>query len=260
MSTRERDIWANAVRFYREFLGARWHLDLENLRLNRDLLNLSGNTGAQPPDSIQGIAAVLGGVMPIYRRLWWPPHDRGNRAWTAKLVPVLRRHEARFVQMTRRVYDAQWPDAPFRVDVSAYFNARAGYTSLDGHIVMYSTDPDSQDLYALEMLLHEVQHAHRISDQAISPSTLEPAFRAAGAKPPGNLEHALLFATAGEFVRSVAAAEKLPEHTPYWIKRDFARQEAWRDLISPVQKFWLPVIRGESSRLEAIAAIARAFQ
>jgi hypothetical protein len=86
--------------------------------------------------------------------------------------------------MTIRVYGATWPAAPFRVDVSAYFNSRAGYTALEGHIVMYSTDPASQDLYALEMLLHEVQHAESISDPAIAPSVLAPAFDAAVSKQP----------------------------------------------------------------------------
>jgi hypothetical protein len=260
MSGRERDIWIDAVRFYRESVGTRWHLDLGNLRLNRDLVNLGGNVAAQPPDTIKGIEAVLSGAMPIYRKLWWPRHDRGNRAWIANLVPLLRRHEARFEQLTIRVYAAKWPDSPLRVDVSAYFNSRAGYTSWEGHIVMYSTDPASQDLFALEMLLHEVQHAQGISDQVISQSALAPAFESAGAKQPDNLWHALIFASAGEFVRSVAAAEELPEHTPYWIKQGFERREEGSDLIAPVQKFWLPVIGGESSRSEAIASLAHAFR
>lgn len=260
MSSRDRDIWVNAVRFYRESIGTRWHLDSENLRLNGDLRNLGGDVAAQPPDRIKGIAAALGSAMPIYRRLWWPQHDRRNRAWIAKLVPLLRRHEARFVEMTIRVYSAKWPNSPFRVDVSAYFNYRAGYTSFEGYIVMYSTDPASQDLYALEMLFHEVQHAHQISDRVISQSALAPAFQAAGAKQPDNLWHALIFATAGEFVRSVATAEQLPEHAPYWVRQGFERQEAWSKLIPPLQKFWLPVMRGQSSTPEAIAALSHAFQ
>ncbi len=259
LSSPERDIWINAVSFYRESVGARWHLDLENLRLNQDLVNLGGNPATQPPDSIKGIAAVLRGAMPIYQKLWWPRHDEGNRAWIAKLGPLVRGHEERFVQMTIRVYGASWPDSPWRVDVSAYFNARAGYTSLEGHIVLYSTDPGSQDLYALEMLFHEVQHAEVISDQAIAPSVLAPAFEEAGVQQPDNLSHALIFATAGEFAASVAAAERLPEHTPYWIKQGFESQKGWSNLVPAVQKHWLPLVRGETSRPEAIAALAHAF-
>jgi hypothetical protein len=259
MSDTQRAIWTDALTFYRESLGARWHLDLENLRLNQDLVNLGGNVAAQPPDTIQGIAAVLGSVMPIYQKLWWPQHDRQNRAWIAKLVPLVRRHESRFVDLTIRIYDAKWPDSPLRVDVSTYFNSRAGYTSLEGHIIMYSTDPASQDLDALEMLFHEVQHAQGISDQVASESALAPAFQAAGAKQPGSLWHALIFATAGEFARSVTAAEQLPEHTPYWIKQGFESREEWSDVIPAVQKFWLPAVRGQSSRADAIAALSRAF-
>jgi hypothetical protein len=259
VSAAEREIWMAAVKFYRESLGSQWHLGRDNLRINRDLVNLGGNIAAQPPETIKGIAAALGSTMPIYRKIWWPQHDRANRAWIAKLVSILRRHEVRFVELTARVYDATWPDSPFRVDVSAYFNSRAGYTSFEGHIVLYSKDPASQDLYALEMLLHEVQHAHGISDQAISQSALAPAFKAAGSKQPENLWHFLIFATAGDFVRSVAGMERLPEHIPYWTKQGFAKQDEWRDLISPVQRLWLPAIRDQTSSAHAIAALARAF-
>jgi len=260
MSGAERDIWLNAVRFYRESLGSRWHLDRDNLRINQDLIRLGGNIAVQPLETIKGIAAVLASAVPVYRRLWWPQHDQTNRAWIAKLVPVLRRHEARFVELTARVFETTWPDSPFRVDVSAYFNARAGYTSFEGHIVLYSKDPASQDLYALEMLLHEVQHAHGITDQAISQAALAPVFKAAGNRQPENLWHFLIFASAGEFVRSVATNERRSEHIPYWMKQDFGKQDDWRDLISPVQELWLPAIRGKTSREEAIAALSRAFR
>ena len=75
---------------------------------------------------------------------------------------LLRRHEAAFVQMTTTVRESKWPAVPWRVDVTAYPNYRAGYTTSEGHIVMFSTDPGNQNLYSLEMLLHEVQHAEAI--------------------------------------------------------------------------------------------------
>lgn len=109
------------------------------------------------------------------------------------------------------------------------------------------------------MLLHEVQHVEPISDPAIGPNVLAPAFKAAGAKQPENLGHVLIFATAGEFARSVAAAEGLREHTPYWIKQGLDKQDVWSSLWPIVQKYWLPVVRGKTAREEGIAAIARAL-
>jgi hypothetical protein len=258
LSGPDREIWLEAVAFYRASVAPRWHLDLEMLRLNRELLLLHGDPSADPPDRIKGIAATLRSTMPIYRKLWWAEHDRTNRLWIARLTPLLRRHEARYVQLTTRVYGTAWPDSAIRVDVSAYFNSRAGYTAREGRIVMYSKDPDSQDLYALEMLLHEVQHVEPISDPAIGFSGLAAAFKAAGAKQPENLAHVLIFATAGEFARSVAAAEGLPEHTPYWIKQGLDKQDVWSSLWPIVQKHWLPIVRAEISRDEGLAAVARA--
>jgi hypothetical protein len=256
----QRVAWLDAVASYRKSFGTRWHLDQENLRLNRGLLNLGGNLAAEPPDTMPGIGPVLRAAMPLYRKLWWPRHDRANRAWIATLVPILSRHEAGFVRLTNRIYNATWPETRLRVDVSAYFNSRAGYTSIDGHIVMYSSDPASQNLYALEMLLHEVQHTRFVSDRIASFEALAPAFQAAGAKQPENLWHALLFATAGEYVRSVSLAERRPEHKPYWIEQGFEKREGWSDLVPLVQKYWLPVVRGESSTPDAIAALARAIR
>jgi hypothetical protein len=260
LSQEERDIWLKAAAFYRDSVAARFHLDLEMLRFKRTLMLLNGDTAARPPDGIKGIAEILGSVMPIYRKMWWPEHDRQNRDWITNLMPLLRRHQAAYVQMTSRLYGAKWADSPYRVDVSTYFNSRAGYTAREGVIVMYSADPGSQGLYALEMLFHEVQHVEGISSLALDSKVLTPAFEAVGAELPINLTHALVFATAGEFARSVARSDRLPEHVPYWIREGFESQDEWKRLVPVVQKYWLPVVRGETSRTDGIAALARALR
>ncbi len=250
--------WLESVRFYRDSIAATSYWDSGMLELKDELLKLGGNPQSRPRDIIDGVSAALVRAMPVYQRTWWPQHDKDNRAWIESVLPRLRAHEKQYVDMTVRVHGAAWPAEPWRVDVSAYANFGAGYTTYEGHIVIYSTDERNQDLYALETLFHEIQHAGAIRGQTFD--AIPHIFKARGAEPPDNLWHALIFATAGEFVRSVAASEGRPQHIPYWIREGFENFGGWGNLIPAVNQYWLPVVRGEASREEALAALADALQ
>lgn len=258
MSSEARAVWLRAVGFYRGAVASRSHWDLDMLRLKRELLNLSGDPKARPPDRIAGIAEALSTAMPIYRDKWWPQHDAANRAWIDQVVGRLRRHENGFVAMTTRVHGAEWPSQRWRVDASAYANGIAGYTTREGHVVVFSTDPGIQDLHGLEMVFHEIQHATVI--EGTTPRALERAFGAAGVEVPANLSHALIFATAGEFVRSIAAGEERPRYEPYWITEGFEALDGWSQLVPAVNRHWLPVLRGETSRDDGLTSLAQAFR
>lgn len=257
LSDEDRSAWLQSVSVYRERLASKGHFDPEMLAIKEELLGLGGDPGARPSGRIAEAGEALRNAMPVYLRRWWPRHDKANRAWTESVTTRLRTHEQRFVEMTIRVYGAVWPEERWRVDVSAYANWAAGYTTSDGHVVIYSTDPRNQGLYALETVLHEIQHARVILGRTLT--DLSRAFEAAGADPPGNLWHALIFATAGEFVRSAAASEGSPAYIPYWIKEGFGDRLGWGELMPAVNRHWLPVVRGETSREEAFAALARAL-
>jgi len=256
LTAEERTGWMQALDFYRTFMAERGNFDLGMMRTKWDLLTLGGDPAGHPPDRIPGIGAALEAAMPVYRQRWWASHDRANRRWIEAVMPKLRRHEAAYVQLTMKVHESIWPSTPFRVDVTAYPNYRAGYTTREGHIVMFSTDPNNQDLYSLEMVLHEVQHAETI--EATTPAALAAAFEAAGSRPPGNLSHAMIFATAGEFVRSIAGKESVAAYQPYWLKQGLDTRDDWKDLVAPIANYWLPVVRGELSRKEGLERLAGA--
>jgi hypothetical protein len=258
LSDSERAAWLNAVTFYRQSVANRSHFDPGMLRQKRALLELGGDLETEAvPDEIPGIAAALTVAMPVYRSQWWPDHDRANRAWIATAEPFVRRHEARYVDMTRRIYDVEWSEAPRRADVSAYANARAGYTA-EGHIVIYSTDVGNQALYGVETLFHEIQHTREVG--ATARVQLATAFEVAGIDQPENLWHSLIFATAGAFVQSIAEQENLPEHVPYWIREGFDGLQGWRPLVFAVHEHWLPVVRGDASKEEGLAALVSSFR
>ena len=256
LSSEQRRDWLQAIAFYRDSVAARGHFDDQMLQLKQDMLGLGGDPQARPPDEIQGISAALAVAMPVYQARWWADHDQANRAWIAGVVPRLGRHESRYVEMTVRIYGSVWPNGRRRVDVSAYANWAGGYTAI-GHIVIYSTDSRAQDLYGLEILLHEVQHTREVGSSARV--GLSSAFEVAGTDVPPNLWHALIFATAGAFTQTVAETERLPEHTPYWIREGFQNFRGWSALIPLVREHWLPVVRGEASKEDGFAALVGAY-
>ena len=257
LSEGDRAAWLRVVAFYRDAVATRGHFDPDMLRIKARLVFLDGDPSAVPADVIPGIATALRAAMPIYLNRWWPRHDEANRRWIGGVLPPLRRHEAAFVQLTTAVGEAKWPAVPWRVDMTAYPNYRAGYTTSEGHIVSFSTDPGNQNLYSLEMLLHEVQHAEDV--RGTMPAAIANAFSAAGANEPENLRHAIIFATAGEFVRLIAASEGAAGYIPYWI-RELENVKGWKELVRPVSEHWLPVVRGEVSRDKGLNALAENYR
>ncbi len=174
LSAADQTAWLSAVGFYRNAVASRGNFDWDMMRIKARLVFLDGDPFAAPADIIPGIANALRAAMPSYRKKWWLRHDEANRRWIGNILQPLRRHEAAFVHLTRRVRESKWPDVPWRVEVTAYPNYRAGYTTREGHIIMFSTDPKNQDLYSLEMVLHEVQHAEPI--QGSVPTAITHAF------------------------------------------------------------------------------------
>jgi len=256
LSAADQKTWLGAVGFYRDGIASRGNFDPDMMRIKARIVFLDGDLSAVPPDVIPGISGALRAAMPIYVKQWWPRHDQANRRWIADVSALLRRHEAAFVRLTTEVHESRWPGEPWRVDVTTYPNYRAGFTTSEGHIVMFSTDPGNQGLHALEMVLHEVQHADVIENT--TPAAIAAAFAAAGTKAPGNLSHALIFATAGEFVRSIVSSEGNAGYTPYWIREGFENFDGWKELVRPVSEHWLPVVRGAASRADGLNALSRA--
>ena len=53
----------------------------------------------------------------MYRRHFWPEHDRANRAWIAATAARLETIAAPAIARLEQIYDTRWFTAPVRVDV-----------------------------------------------------------------------------------------------------------------------------------------------
>lgn len=249
--------WRGAVEFYAANVAERDHFDLPMLELKTALTQLEGDSGAAPPDDIPGVAEHLAAAMPVYLDVWWPEHERANRRWIVRVVDDVRRYEVRWVETVRRAFGGDWTEGRLRVDASAYANWQGGYTSNGPpHAVVWSADPTNMEgLYGLEMVFHESGHMSSLGGPLRR--TVGDVFGGAGVEEPGNLRHAMLFATAGEVTRIIAVERGLPAHVPYIVAEGLTGFAGWRELWPVVEAHWIPVVASGADPRTAIEAMAR---
>ncbi|MEQ9398689.1 MAG: hypothetical protein RJQ04_05925 [Longimicrobiales bacterium] len=253
--------WRAAVDFYREHLAAQGHFDSDMLRIKAALLDATasgtGAAGALRGVGPPGVGPVLDAAMEVYRTVWWPGHDRANRAWIAELLPMAQRFESRYVPLLERSYGGTF-DHEVRLDATTYGNWAGGYTSnRPPHTVVLSTDPRNQGLYGLELIYHEVSHTSPLGRPNVD--GVDQAFAALDAEPPSNLWHAIIFYAAGWTTRGIARDLGLPEHVPYAVNEGLTGFRGWEGLWPALEEHWAPVLEGRSTREEALERLARAL-
>jgi len=251
----ERKTWNEALGFYRDHLIGRSLLFDRGLLAIRDAL-----TGKAPRESVpeadRGVFEHLDRCLPIYESHWWPIHDRTNRGWVVTLVPSLVRYERQIASRITVAYGAEWSSPPNRVDVVAYADRTSAYTTGEPHSTISSANPALRMPWGLEILFHEHSHSDALEQSLVA--TVDGAFARIGLRAPRNLWHILLFATAGEVVRSVRVAAGEADYVPYaQTNQVFHTREIDRHAWESVEKRWIPALaKGEplGAVIDAIAA------
>ncbi|HVG25379.1 MAG TPA: hypothetical protein VND45_14575 [Thermoanaerobaculia bacterium] len=239
--------WRNALIAYRSEIGTKNPIFDRKLALQWYALSATRDD-AQPNGLPERLAAALRDAAPVYRATLWKEDDATNRFWTAVATTMLREAGPEVAAEIAKVYGATWPK---RIDIEvAAFNEPFGASTPAEHegrylTIVSSTDPGYQSFRALELLFHEPMHHF---DDA-----MDREIRAAanGAKVPRNLSHAILFYTSGEVARRALARR----HVTYTTVASEVAARAWPELVPLLQKHWLPVIDGKTSRADALRAI-----
>ena len=186
--------------------------------------------------------------MPLYREHWWLVHDRRNRRWIGDMQTLLAQVEACTASREAAVLHDEWPGDPIRVDATVYASWTGAFsTHRPTHVVVASNARGSQDLYGLEVLIHEVGHGMM--------ARIDSALAAEAARQrkqlPGWLSHLVLFHTAGALVR-----EQQPSHTPYAAAFGIWNQNGrTRDARAALERVWQPYLEGRRDFGSAIAAL-----
>ena len=248
----EHAAWDSAVAYYDKELADRDLLFDDEMSGIKVLLAAAQKTLPKtglPP----GLREVLLKAAPVYRRYWWPMHDRANRAWIKDVAPRVAELAPDITPRLTRLMQTPWFAHPVRVDVVRVGKSQGAYTSLyPVHITVSSGNPTQQQWSGVEILFHEASHG------LIAPiqERLDAAGKAAG-KQTRDLWHVVLFWTAGELVREALAQRQINYDQYLYATGLF--QRAWPQFQKPVETEWAPYVAGKISLDEAVKRLVAAI-
>lgn len=245
----EQQAWRDAVTFYAAGLSRRDAVfDAEMYEVTNALRRLATDQPAASATIDPRLAAVLDGVAPVYRSIWWPNHQAANRAWLQSQQEPLDRHGARVLAYLTRMYQEPWMTGGFPVNLSAWSNWAGAYSTRDSLLVIATSNRGNQGLHGFEIMFHEAMHQW---DEEIDSRLMQIA-STSGLKFDDLLSHAMIFYTTGEAMKTV-----VPTHVPYaeiagiWKGRMGVFKPA-------LDAHWKPYLEGGSSLDEALASLLKA--
>jgi hypothetical protein len=229
----ERRVWEAAVAYYERELVSRDLLFDRGMIAVNDALAAAGDALPQA-----GLAdqhwRVLEAAAPVYRRHWWPTHDRQNQEWIAQALERVRVLAPAVPDRLATLYGTPWFAEPVRVDVVWVGNRQGAYTTLGPtHITVSASNPGNQGWAAAEILFHEASHA---LVRPIATAFAE-ALRAVGKDAPV-LWHVALFHLTGEVTREAIEARG-EAYEPYLYATGLF-DRAWPQYRAAIEREWAP--------------------
>lgn len=247
LSPEETAVWNAALEYYSRDVIKHDFLDVEMTRINRSLA-LAGDAATLKGAKIdQDLAAQLEKAAPIYRRHWWPGHQRRNQEWVERAAPLIARNEDALKPALARVYRMRWPKGRIRVEMSYYVTNAVAYTSLFPTLITVSSNSQrNQGDVALETIFHEAGHSLILK---IRDDMAREAKKQKRTLPHPDLWHAVLF-----YINSEIVHERLPDTTPYPVKYGLW-DNGWPNTLPLLQRYLRPVIDGQADLKPAIRHI-----
>jgi hypothetical protein len=254
MPDAERSAWSEGLAFYASYAKRNLLFDEELLKIKESLRAVEANTSLDGVAIDGSVKATLDRLMPIYRKHWWPAHDRTNHEWIAAARKLVERHGAALNAAIARAYSVT-PDNPVWVDVAVYAHPVGAYTTTSPtHVMISSTDPGYGGYAALEMLFHERSHAWgRMLFEGVTEAATAQAI-----KVPPQLSHAVLFYTAGELT-----ARELTQHGIAY--KHYAQDGLYDRLCGTgcgdkLAAHWGPFLDGQRTRAQAFSMLVGSFK
>lgn len=254
LSEGERRAWDHAIDYYAQnFIGRRLVFDQQLTHINNILSVQRGPAKIASPALPQELVLTLEQAAPVYRRHWWPAHDKANQAWIAAMKPAVERMGPDVISQLEKLFKHRW-SAPQLVDVT-YFVAEVGHaytTEHPGHTTIASSESTLQVTDGLETIFHE--GTHTLTDEV--QDALDVECKAQG-KTCGDLWHALQFFTVGDVVKQRLKKDGVTDFTPYAYKYGLYKRGEWPRFIKALEQDWPPYLEGKTSFAEAIKQLIR---
>jgi len=252
LTAEERATWTAAVDYYETHLAARDLLFGDGMVAVKTAL-VAGNLASG--DVVPELRAVLIGALPIYKRHFWPAHDRVNRDWIAATVAGVRYVAPAVTPALEKLYGASWFTTPVRVDVVWVGNWAGGYTS-DGpppHVTISSTHKGNLGWSAVEIVFHEVSHVLILPIQMKIERALGERRRAHR-----DLWHAVQFYVTGAVVQNALKARGV-DYVPYMYTNGLF-DRAWARYRGAIETNWRPYVAGAIALDQAIGGTVKMLE
>jgi hypothetical protein len=247
MTPAERRAWDEAVEFYARNMISR------DLRIGKGMIPIrhalvEGDTSRLQQDH----RTVFEAAVPIYRRYFWPDHDRRNREWTADVRSRFQQIAPALIPRLERALATPWPSQPVRVDI-VWVAKPTPYSTVDPlYVAMGSTDPRIQAWHGVELLLHEVTHGLIVTvEEALSAALLKRGLD-------NDVWHTALFYITGVILRETLAARG-EKYEPYLYSTGLF-DRAWPSVRPALETHLQAYLDGKVSLAEAADRIAASLQ
>jgi hypothetical protein len=239
LTVEERAAWDAAVDYYDKHIASRDLLRARGMGgLKEALIADNLHSDAVLPE----LRAVLQSAMPVYRRHFWPDHDRATRAWIAASTTRLKQIAPEVVTSLEKMYGVKWFTSPVRADVVRVANAEGAYTTVTPPHAVIAID--TTDWAAVEIVFHEFSHALVLPLERRLEDALGDRIRNHR-----RLWHAIQFYLTGAAVKEALRARGV-SYTPF--SNDLFNR-AWPEYRQPVEAAWEPYVHGKIGMDEAIA-------
>lgn len=220
-----------AIDWYRdELVGKSLLMDRQLYSAKRALITLAADA---PPkhDAISAkLTEQLEAAAPVYRKYYWPRHDRQNREIVAWHRERIGRMEHRVLGRIAELAQQGWPDEIIRVDLTWDANWAGAYCTVEPiHVVITSKPSGPENTWPpggwLELLFHEPSHAVIDPNSSAVGKTLNNVGRQLGHDNVGELWHAVLFLFSGTAVREALRDEGIDHQLLMVTEGIFSRHQ-----------------------------------
>jgi hypothetical protein len=194
---------------------------------------------------------VLEAAAPVYRKHFWPAHDRANRAWIERTVEGVRTVAPEVISRLTKLYSKAWFTSPVRIDVVWVGNRQGAYAT-DGptHATISSGAANNTGWSAVEIVFHEISHILIEPIEKRLATALGPGLRDHGV-----LWHVVQFYVTGQVVRDVLATRGI-SYIPYMDSTGLF-DRAWSRYRAAVERNWRPYIDGRITVEQAVTGTVK---
>ena len=247
LSPAEQREWRKAVTYYARNLSRRDTVSDQLLIKVGNALAAAGNRKSLEGAGLDAeLVTTLENAMPLYRKAWWPAHEKANRAWVQTVRGLVDERGDAVLQYLTRTYQLPWPEAGFPIHVSAWANWAGAFSTSGNLLIISSLDAGNKGLSGFETSFHEAMHQW---DEPIY-EALAVHGRKSGKKIPYGVTHAIIWMTVAEAVARVS-----PGYVGYAESNGLWRGQPLATFKPILDDVWRPYLAGKGTRDDALAAI-----